>query len=151
MMLALFEVFREAGVRLPKAVGQTIAVVGGIIVGDAVIRAGLSSTTMLIIAALTAVSTFTLVNQTLSASVTIIRFFVMAFASLLGMYGFILSVIAVVMYLSKLESFGIPYLTPLSPLRQQHLIPAFFKRQSSEQYDTSFLHDRNNDRQSEQS
>lgn len=151
MMLALFEVFREAGVRLPKAVGQTIAVVGGIIVGDAVIRAGLSSTTMLIIAALTAVSTFTLVNQTLSASVTIIRFFVMAFASLLGMYGFILSVIAVVMYLSKLESFGIPYLTPLSPLRQQHLIPAFFKRQSREQYDTSFLHDRNNDRQSEQS
>src|SRR5690606_14313434 len=98
---AMFEIFREAGVRLPKAVGQTIAVVGGIIVGDAVIQAGLASTPMLIMAALTAVSTFTLVNQTLGSAVTIIRTIVMVFASFLGMYGFILATIGVVLYLAK--------------------------------------------------
>lgn len=128
LMLGLFEIFREAGVRLPKAVGQTIAVVGGIIVGDAVIQAGLASTMMVIVAALTAVATFTLVNQTLSSAVTIVRFFVMGAASFLGMYGFIMITIFIVIYLSKLESFGIPYLAPLSPLSPRYVINALFKR-----------------------
>jgi hypothetical protein len=142
LMLALFEIFREAAIRLPKPVGQTIAVVGGIIVGDAVIRAGLASTTMLIVAALTAVATFTLVNQTLSASVTIVRTIVNGAAAFLGMYGFILSIVAIVIYLSRLESFGVPYLAPLSPLRPRYLITALFKEKmktSNERID--FLYD----------
>lgn len=127
LMLAMFELFRESGLRLPKAVGQTIAVVGGIVVGDAVIRAGLASTTMLIVSAVTAVATFTLVNQTLATSVTLIRFFVLLCASVLGMYGFVLAVIAVVLYLSALESFGMPYLAPISPLKPKQLISGLFK------------------------
>ncbi len=128
LMLGLFELFREAGVRLPKAVGQTIAVVGGIVVGDAVIRAGLASTTMLIVAAITAVATFTLVNQTLSSAVSIIRLLVMICAATLGMYGFILALIAIVLHLSKLQSFGVPYLTPMSPTRPKDLFAALFQR-----------------------
>ncbi len=127
-MLALFEVFREAGVRLPKAVGQTVAVVGGIIVGDAVIRAGLTSTMMLVVAALTAVSTFTLVNQTLAYGVGVLRFLILACSSFLGMYGFILGTLAVVLHLSRLESFGIPYLAPLSPLRRNDVLGAMFRK-----------------------
>ncbi|WP_284645983.1 spore germination protein [Paenibacillus silviterrae] len=117
IMIGLFELFREAGERLPKAVGQTVAVVGGIVIGDAAIRAGLASTTFLVVAALTAVSSFALVNQSLVGTVSIIRLLVMLCSSTLGIYGFVLSLIAVVMYLSSLESFGVPYLAPLSPIR----------------------------------
>lgn len=115
LMLGLFEIFREAGIRLPKAVGQTIAVVGGLIVGDASIRAGLSSPTTLVVAAVTAVATFTLVNQSLSGTVSILRLFVLIVSSILGMYGFFISVMAILVYLSSLHSFGMPYLSPLSP------------------------------------
>ncbi|WP_391571118.1 spore germination protein [Cohnella sp.] len=117
LMIGLFELFREAGMRLPKAVGQTVAVVGGLIVGDAAINAGLTGPTTLVIAALTAVATFTLVNQSLSGSVTFIRLFVLILSCIFGMLGFFLSVFLIVVYLSSLTSFGIPYLSPLSPLR----------------------------------
>ncbi|PAV28678.1 hypothetical protein CIL05_15410 [Virgibacillus profundi] len=115
LMITLFELFREAGVRLPKAVGQTVAVVGGLIVGDAAIRAGLTSPTMLVVTAITAVATFTLGNQSLSGTVTIIRLFSILCASVLGMYGFFISLFLTIGYLAKLESFNVPYLIPVSP------------------------------------
>lgn len=128
LMISMFELFREAGERLPKAVGQTVAVVGGIVVGDAAIRAGLASTTLLVVAAISVVSSFTLVNQSLVGSVSIIRFFVLICSSVLGMYGFILSTIAIVLYLSRLESFGVPYLAPLSPLTWRDFIAAVIRK-----------------------
>ena len=128
LMLGLFELFRESGIRLPKAIGQTMAVVGGIVVGDAVIRAGLASTTMLIVSAVTAVATFTLVNQTLTGSVTVIRFAVLLCSSFLGMYGFIMGLIAIIIYMSRLESFGVPYLAPVSPVSPKELLGAIFRK-----------------------
>jgi hypothetical protein len=128
MMLGLFELFREAGLRLPKAVGQTIAVVGGIIIGDAVIRAGLASTLMVIVSAVTAVATFTLVNQTLAGAVTITRFLILLASSLLGMFGFILATIALVLYFANLKSFGVPYLSPITPLKTKDLVAAILRK-----------------------
>ncbi len=110
-MLGLFELFREAGARLPKPVGQTVAVVGGLIVGDAAIRAGLTSPTMLVISALTAVATFTLGNQALFGTVSIIRIIAVLFSGVFGMFGFFVSVFLILGYLAKLESFGVPYLS----------------------------------------
>jgi hypothetical protein len=128
IMLTMFELFREAGVRLPRAVGQTVSVVGGLIVGDAAIRAGLTSPTMLVIAAVTAVSTFTLVNQSLSGSVSVIRYLVLILSSILGIFGFFVGTFAVLIYLCTLESFGYPYLEPLAPLRFKKLIPALMQK-----------------------
>jgi len=116
LMLAMFELFREAGIRLPKAVGQTIAVLGGLIIGDAAIRAGLTSPTMLVVSATTAVATFTLVNQTLTGTVSLIRIYVLLWASVLGMFGFFIGMMSLLAYLSVLKSFGLPYLSPVSPL-----------------------------------
>ncbi|MCK9907184.1 spore germination protein, partial [Frankia sp. Cpl3] len=62
IMILLFELFREAGIRLPNAIGQTLAVVGGLIIGDAAIGAGLTSPALLVVIGTTAVATFTLVN-----------------------------------------------------------------------------------------
>jgi Na+-transporting methylmalonyl-CoA/oxaloacetate decarboxylase, beta subunit len=116
LMLGMFELFREAGMRLPKAVGQTVAVVGGLIVGDAAISAGLTSPTTLVVTAVTSVSTFTLVNQSLSGTVSIIRFFVLTLSSLFGMLGFFVAMYLIVVYMSSLTSFGVSFLAPLSPI-----------------------------------
>jgi hypothetical protein len=125
LMVGMFEVFREAGERLPKAVGSTVAVVGGIIVGEAAIRAGLASATLIVIAAITGVATFTLVNQTFVFAVSITRLFIMTVSSFLGMYGFMVSVMGVLLYLASLNSFGLPYLAPLSPITWKDLALVF--------------------------
>lgn len=122
LMVAMFEVFREAGERLPKAVGSTVAVVGGIVVGEAAIQAGLASSTLIVVAAITGVANFTLVNQTLVFAVSITRFLIMLCASVLGMYGYMLSAIGVLLYLASLSSFGLPYLAPLSPITWKDLV-----------------------------
>ncbi|MFD2114574.1 spore germination protein [Paenibacillus yanchengensis] len=112
----LFEVLREAGARLPKAVGQTLAVVGGLIIGDSAIKAGLSSPSLIVVAAISTISTFVLVNQTLSSNITILRLFVLFFSSFLGLYGFMFATLLLLIYVAGLRSFGIPYLSPLAPV-----------------------------------
>ena len=69
----MFELFREAGLRLPSALGGTIGVVGGLIIGDAAIRAGITSPAMIVIIAISTIATFTLVNQSLVTAVSILR------------------------------------------------------------------------------
>lgn len=128
LALGMFELFREAGVRLPKAVGQTIAVLGGLIIGDAAIRAGLTSPTILVIVATTAVAKFTLVNQTLTGTVSVIRVFVLLCSSIFGMVGFFIGMLSIVAYVSVLESFGLHYLAPYSPLTWRDLMSAFLTK-----------------------
>ncbi|MCQ6560793.1 spore germination protein [Paenibacillus mendelii] len=127
LMMLMFELFREAGVRLPRPVGQTVTVVGGLIVGDAAIRAGLTSPTMLVVSAVTAVATFTLVNQSLNGTVTIIRIYIMFVSSLLGLFGFFVSFFSVLLYMCNLESFGMPYLKPVAPIRFRKLMTALLQ------------------------
>jgi len=115
LVLALFELFQEAGITLPKAIGQTLAVVGGIIIGDAAIRGGLTSPTMLVVAGVTSVSAYILANHSLAASVSIMRLWVLLLSSFFGLFGFFLGVFSITLYISRLQSFGIPYLAPLSP------------------------------------
>ncbi|MFC5406176.1 spore germination protein [Cohnella soli] len=125
LLLFLFELLREAGVRMPKAVGQTIGIVGGLIIGDALIRAGLASPTLLVVVAVSTVATFSLVNQSLSGTVSILRVFILLFSSYLGIYGFFLSMFLILIYLCRLNSFGLAYLEPVSSLRFKDWLTAF--------------------------
>jgi len=127
LLLMLLEIFREAGSRLPSAIGSTLTVVGGLIVGDAAIRAGLVSPSTVVVGAVTAVSAATLINQNLSVSVSILRLSLFMLCCFLGMYGLILGAVLLIFYLSRLTSFGKPYLAPLSPPIFKDLLPAFFK------------------------
>jgi hypothetical protein len=128
LILGLFELFREAGIRLPKPVGQTVTVVGGLIIGDAAIRSGLASSALLMVTAASAVASFTLVNQSLTGSVTIIRIYIMVISSLLGIYGFFIGLISVVAYTSTLTSFGISYWSPIAELNVRSSLLALFDR-----------------------
>ncbi|MGX1901897.1 spore germination protein [Thermolongibacillus altinsuensis] len=118
IMLSLFEIFKEAGMRLPLAVGQTLSVVGGLIVGQAAINAGLSGPGSLVIAAISVISTFTLANQSLAGTVTLLRFIVLICSSLLGLFGFIVSIFFILVNAANMTSFNVPYLSPLSPLNR---------------------------------
>lgn len=114
LMLVMFELFKEGGARLPKGIGQTVAVLGGLIIGDAAIRGGITSPTMLVIIGITAISSFTLVNQSLSGNIFFIRVFVLVFSYAMGIYGFFISLMFVFLYLTKLKSFGVPILADIS-------------------------------------
>ncbi|MGE7987549.1 spore germination protein [Lysinibacillus fusiformis] len=127
IMLIFFDLFREAGIRLPKAVGQTVAVLGGLIVGDAAIRAGFTSPSTLVVGALTVISSYTLINQNILGNVFFIRIISLIVATFFGMYGFVLSVLFFLTYLSSLESFGQPYLHTLYKVNVPNLIKGFLK------------------------
>lgn len=127
IMLIAFELFREAGIRLPNAIGMTLTVVGGLVIGDASIRAGLTSPSLLVVIAITAVSSFTLVNQSLVGTVSIMRVAIIIAASLLGIFGFLISIFAILVYVAKIRSFGLPYLAPVSPFNFEDLGHAIFR------------------------
>lgn len=111
LMLIIFELFREAGLRLPMAIGQTLSVVGGLIIGDSAIRAGITSPSMLVVIAGSIVAGFTIVNQTLIGTVSVLRFFVLLLSSFLGFFGFFVSMFFIITYLSNIRIFGVPYLS----------------------------------------
>ncbi|WP_078596250.1 spore germination protein [Evansella clarkii] len=121
------EIIREAGIRLPTPIGQTIGIVGGLVIGDAIVRAGLVSNVMIIVVALTAVSSFVVPSYDMSNTIRLLRFPAMFFAATLGFYGMVIYFTLVLIHLCKLESFGTPYLSPISPLRLQDLKDSFFR------------------------
>lgn len=117
IMELTLELLREASVRLPGRVGQTIGVVGGIIVGNAAIQAGLFSPLLVIVVALTAISTFIIPNYNFGLAVRFLRFPIAFISALFGGFGIIMAWIILTTHLVTLESFGVPYTSPFAPLR----------------------------------
>ncbi|NGQ94401.1 spore germination protein [Brevibacillus sp. SYP-B805] len=117
VMELMIEVLREAGLKLPKPIGQAVSIVGGLVIGDASVNANLVSPVTVVIVAFTAISSFTAPVYLLGVSFRILRFFLLLSSSMLGLYGFLLGLFLVHAHLARLVSFGVPYLAPLSPLR----------------------------------
>jgi spore germination protein len=117
VMEVTFELLREAGNRLPRPIGQTVGIVGGIIIGDAAVQAGIVSPVMVIVVALTAISSFALPSYSVSISFRILRFVVMIAAGIFGLYGIIIVYILINIHLVGLRSFGTFYLSPFAPYR----------------------------------
>lgn len=112
VMELIFELFREAGIRAPGAIGHVIGLVGGIVIGQAAVDANIISPMIIIIIALTAICTFAIPDYSLTSSFRLIRYFVIAFSAIFGLYGFLIAMLIILTHLSSLESFGIPYLAP---------------------------------------
>jgi len=109
------ELIREAGVRIPSVIGPTIGIVGALILGQAAVAAGIISPLLIIVVAVTALGSFTMPNYTFSFSVRILRFGFILAAGLFGFYGIILGILALVMHVATLRSFGVPMLSPVAP------------------------------------
>ena len=110
----VFEILREAGIRLPRPIGQAVSIVGALVIGEAVVAAGLISAPTVIVVALTAIASF--VSPVQVGVATILRLSLTVIAGALGAFGIILTLLAVLVHLASLRSFGVPYLSPLVPL-----------------------------------
>ena len=110
-----FEVLREAGIRVPRPVGQAVSIVGALVLGEAAVSAGIVSSAMVIVVAATAIASFTIPHYTMTDSTRLLRFMMMLLASTFGLYGIGLGVIILVSHSVSLRSFGIPYLAPFAP------------------------------------
>ncbi|PTM57574.1 spore germination protein [Desmospora activa] len=115
VMEVMFEVMREAGIRLPRPVGQAVSIVGAIVLGEAAVRAGLVSAAMVIVVAITAIASFTAPSYGFAIPARLLRFLFMVAGASFGLYGILLLITAVLAHLCSLRSFGVPYLSPLAP------------------------------------
>lgn len=112
LMELSFELLREAGVRLPGAMGNTIGIVGGLIIGQAAVDANIVSPIVVIVVAFTALCSFSIPNEEFAFSFRILKFFLIIMSAWLGFFGLLVGLLVILIHLSRLKSFGIPYLMP---------------------------------------
>jgi spore germination protein KA len=114
-MESAFELLREAGIRIPSAIGPTIGIVGALILGNAAVEANLISPILVIVVALTGLASFTIPDNSLSFLIRIMKFVILGAASLYGALGIVVSFICFMAYMSDFKSFGVPFLSPMAP------------------------------------
>lgn len=114
IMEIAFELLLEAGIRLPGPMGNTIGIVGGLIIGDAAVNANLASPMVVIIVALTAICAFSVPNEEFAQAFRLVRYVIIILSAALGIFGFIMGIMLLVIHLAGLTSFGTPYLSPFA-------------------------------------
>ncbi|WP_227935508.1 spore germination protein [Alkalihalobacillus deserti] len=127
IMVFFFELMREAGVRMPKPIGQAVSIVGALIIGEAAIQAGIASPIMVVVVALTGISSFTIPQYNLGIAYRILQYPLMILAATLGGFGVMIGLLLILLHLTSLRSLGVPYLAPFAPLRPLRLQDAFIR------------------------
>ncbi len=122
-----FEALREAGIRLPKIVGQAVSILGALVIGQAAVEAGIVSAPIVIIVSVTGIASFTIPRFNMSITVRLLRFPFMILAAVLGAFGIVLGLLILLTHLCKLRSFGVPYLSPVSPIKAKELKDIFIR------------------------
>lgn len=112
VMEIAFELLIEAGIRLPSPVSSTIGIAGGIIIGQAAVEAGIVSPMIIIISALTAICTYVIPNTSVTAGIRIFKYIIIFTSSFFGLFGFWIGILLLLIHLSSIKTFGIPYLYP---------------------------------------
>jgi spore germination protein KA len=125
LMLITFEILKEAGLRLPKPVGQAISIVGALVMGQAAVQAGLVGAPVVIIIAMTGVASF--VSAFLMEATALLRWFLLILTVTMGGVGFIIGTVLIMVHLASIKSFGTPYLSPLAPFHFADLKDSIIK------------------------
>ncbi|WP_176583708.1 spore germination protein [Priestia megaterium] len=115
MMELAFEMLREAGIRMPRAIGPAVSIVGALILGQAAVEAGFVSAAVVIIVAISAISNFTLPSTSIVNAARGFRFILILISAFIGLYGILLMTLCIWLHISSLRSFGIPYFSPFAP------------------------------------
>nr|WP_231884562.1 spore germination protein [Paenibacillus elgii] len=127
IMEVTFEALREAGIRLPKAIGSAVSILGALVVGQSAVQAGIVSAPMVIVVSLTGIASFTIPRFNGAIAIRMLRFPILIAASLFGMYGILIMIMLIMGHLANLRSFGIPYLSPIGPLSSGDLKDILFR------------------------
>lgn len=117
-----FEVLREAGLRIPRKIGTAVSIVGVLVIGQALVAAGVVSPIMIVVVGVTAVASFAVPIFAFSTPSRLLRFPLMILAGTFGIYGIVLGTFLILAHVAALTSFGRPYLTPIAPLRWRELL-----------------------------
>jgi len=116
LMEIAFEILREAGLRMPRTIGPAVSIVGTLVIGQAAVEAGVVSAVMVIIVALTAICSFLFPSYGLSNTIRVLRFPLMIFAAVFGLFGVMFGIMIILLHLCSLRSFGVPYMSPFGPI-----------------------------------
>ena len=119
LMMLIFEILREAGVRMPRAIGQTISIVGALVMGEAAVQAGVVGAPVVIVIAITAMSSF-LVPFAADA-LSLLRWFLLIMAATMGSFGITVGSFIILIHLVSLRSFGAHYMAPFAPFQKADL------------------------------
>ena len=109
------ELLREASIRMPKSISQTLGIVGGIIIGDAAIKAGLVNPLLVVVVGVTAICSFALPSYSMASAIRVVKVFILLSTCLLGLLGFSMSLMAVLAHMCMLSSFDVDYMQPMAP------------------------------------
>jgi spore germination protein KA len=115
LMEITFEIIREAGIRLPTQIGQTVSIIGGLGLGQAAVQAGIVSPAMVIVVSLTGICSFTTPAFNMALSVRMLRFLITIVSAFIGLYGIAIASLILTAHLCSLRSFGVPYMSPVAP------------------------------------
>ncbi|WP_373605263.1 MULTISPECIES: spore germination protein [Bacillus] len=127
LMEMTLEMMREAALRLPTPISQTVGIVGGIVIGQAAVQAGIVSNIMIIIVAVTAIASAIVPNYDMGLAIRLLRFPMMLLAALFGVVGIVIGWMTIIAHLISLESLGTPYGSPLAPFRLSGMKDTFFR------------------------
>jgi spore germination protein KA len=115
LMEVVFEIIREAGLRMPRAIGQALSIVGAIVLGQAAVEAGLISAAIVIVVSITGITNFVVPVYSFGMSQRLLRFSLVLLAGMLGLFGILCGALFVAAHLASLKSFGVPYMSPAAP------------------------------------
>lgn len=121
VMEVAFEGLREAGVRLPRPVGQAVSIVGALVIGQAAVAAGIVSSPLVIVISMTGIASFLFPSFQLGLAFRLLRFPMMIAAATFGLYGILMLLLFMLLHMLSLQSFGTPYMTPLAPFSGERL------------------------------
>jgi len=127
IMEVTFEILREAGLRMPRSIGSAMSIVGAFVIGTAAVEAGIISAAMVIVVSITAIASFVSPTYNLAISGRILRFGFMAIAASFGLLGITIGLIALLLHLCSLRSFGVPYMSSLAPFNLSDQKDAFIR------------------------
>ena len=147
LMELVAEILREASVRLPKQIGPAIGIVGTIVIGQASVAAGLVNSLLVIIVSLGIMSSFATSDYSITNSLRLLKFFMLIITSIFGLYGFTMGIILITVNLCSIDSFGVSYVSPISPLNFRDLKHLILSDASMTKKRPEYLKTKDNTRQ----
>ncbi len=123
----ILEALREAGLRLPKPAGQAVSIVGALVMGQAAVEAGVVSPQLVIVVALAGIASFLIPDYSFVVALRILKFIFIILAGAFGVFGLIMGYLLLGTHLTSLQSFGVPYMSPVTPFKWQDMKDVFFR------------------------